>query len=469
VSFNSVAYALFLPAVVLAYWASPRRARLPLLLVASYVFYGAWDVRFLALLGFTTVVDYNVARALERVTGTSARRWVLAVSVGVNLGVLGYFKYAGFFVEQFEDLLSQVGLDPATPVLQVVLPVGISFYTFQSIGYTVDVFRRRIPACHDPVRFATFVAFFPQLVAGPISRAQHLLPQLDPDRHPPRLRQVWSAFGLLLVGLVKKVVLADSLAPMVNRAFAEPGRQGSVALAAAAVGFTLQIYGDFSGYTDLARGSSRLFGVELVHNFRQPFLSRSITEFWQRWHISLSTWLRDYLYVPLGGNRDGPGRTYVNLVTTMVLGGLWHGAAWGFVAWGALHGTYLAVERALHRDTRRGPEVPRAGEVPAILFTFGLVVVAFVFFRAGTVRGALDVLAGIVAWRGPAPRAGELALLGGVATAVLAIDLVERTGRAPRLWSLAHPVRSGALAGVATAALLVFAGGTPVPFIYFQF
>ena len=388
--FNSLQYAAFLPVVWIGYrnLASTRKQNTWLLL-ASYVFYGSWDWRFLSLIVLSTTVDFFVGQRLASAVG-SARSRLLAVSLAVNLGLLGVFKYLGFFVDSAADMLTAVGLEPNIALLNIVLPVGISFYTFQTISYTFDIYRRRIEPERDPITFALYVAYFPQLVAGPIERARQLLPQIRGERNRADVDTIWTSLRLILVGLFKKVAIADTVAPLVSKTFDSP--QGSVTAAVGILAFSLQIYGDFSGYTDIARGTSRLFGIELVRNFRQPYLSRNITEFWRTWHISLSDWLHDYLYIPLGGNRGPRLRTYRNLMITMLLGGLWHGASWNFVVWGGLHGLYLIVDRALGRVEHRGARRPiLLSDSPAILFTFTVVTLTWVFFRAADLSEAIDV------------------------------------------------------------------------------
>ena len=468
--FNSLEYALFLPTVLALHWALRPRWRTPLLVVASYVFYGAWDVRFLSLLLISTVVDYSVGRYLERTDDPRHRRLALLVSLATNLTILGFFKYAGFFVESAQDLLTRAGFEPGQASLQFILPVGISFYTFQTMSYTIDVYRHRMPAERSLVTFALFVAYFPQLVAGPIERATRLVPQLRrTDRPAPTAEQVGSGVTLIALGLFKKVVLADQVAPYVEDVFSGPGEAGSLAISLAVVGFAVQIYGDFSGYTDIARGSSRLLSVELMHNFRQPYLSRTITEFWRRWHVSLSEWLRDYLYIPLGGNRGTPSRTYRNLMITMVLGGLWHGAAWTFVAWGALHGVYLAVHRAYRPVARRTEDRMRPADLPAVLGTFALVCIAWVFFRATSFENALDVFGGLMAFRGPAPSFSLTAAVLTCGAAMLALDLAQRMVAEPTALLGRRPEVAGTLLGFVLIGLIVFSGTPAVPFIYFQF
>jgi D-alanyl-lipoteichoic acid acyltransferase DltB (MBOAT superfamily) len=467
--FNSLQYALFLPVVVLTFWALPRRFRTPLLLAASYVFYGAWDWRFLGLLLLSTVVDYTIGIRLEASDDERRRRQLLLVSVAVNLGILGFFKYADFFIDSFEGLMESAGLGAGGASLRFILPVGISFYTFQTMSYSFDVYRRRIPACREPLTFAVYVAFFPQLVAGPIERARHLLPQLAADRPPPDADRVRSALALIVLGLAKKVILADQVAPYVNEVWELPAGSGSLALITAVVGFALQIYLDFSAYTDIARGSARLLSVDLIHNFRQPYLSPDITDFWRRWHISLSNWLRDYLYIPLGGNRGSSFQTYRNLMITMLLGGLWHGAGWTFVIWGGLQGLYLSVHRAWRPDA--GDRVPRnlLTAVLSTTATFALVCFAWIFFRSASVAEALDVIGGIASLDGPAPAAAALWVTGLVGVATLTIDLVTRRVPDPVAALARRPELTGAVLGFVAVGLIVASGSDAVPFIYFQF
>lgn len=469
--FNSIEFAIFLPIVLALYLALRRASRQNiLLLVASYVFYGAWDVRFLSLLLFSTVIDYVAGGALGRIEVEKRRRLILLSSVGTQLVILAFFKYFGFFVESAVGFLGFLGLEANAPLLEIILPVGISFYTFQTISYTFDVYRRRMPPAKNFINFATFVAYFPQLVAGPIERAQKLLPQIETERPPLDSDRLRSGLTLILMGLFKKVAIADAVAPIVNRAFSEGPAGGRGLLIIGVVGFALQIYGDFCGYTDIARGTSRLFGIELMRNFEQPYLSRSITEFWRTWHISLSSWLHDYLYVPLGGNKNGKLLTYRNLLLTMLLGGLWHGAAWTFVVWGGLHGVLLGLHRAFGGYVPRGElSSLRWRQVPAILFTFSLVSLLWVFFRADSLTQATDYLTGLVTAPWGSVLFDDVVIVGVSLIFVLWLDLSQRfTGAHAAL------LRFPALArGVATAVLfltiLVWTGGSAQPFIYFQF
>jgi alginate O-acetyltransferase complex protein AlgI len=473
VTFNSFEYALFLPVVLGVYWLLRHRQQNVLLLIASYIFYGWWDARFLGLMLVSTLTDYTVGRALGATSDERKRRLIFLVSLAVNLGILGFFKYFNFFADSAAEVLERLGLHASVPTLRVLLPVGISFYTFHGISYTFDVYRRTIAPTRDLLSFAVFISFFPQLVAGPIGRAQRQLPQFENPRTRPGAEQVRSALFLILVGLFKKIAIADALAPFVERAFSSSDSAGAVTLLVGAYAFALQIYGDFSGYTDIARGSARLFGVELLRNFDQPYLSRSITEFWRTWHMSLSSWLRDYLYIPLGGNKKGRLATYRNLMITMILGGLWHGAAWTFVTWGGLHGLFLSVHRRFGRPPPMGdrPDPPpvRARDVWAILGTFHLVCLAWVFFRADSFGQAYNVLSGIVTFRGgPFPTEG-LRFLVFAAVAIAAIDLVQRNKRdETALLRWTAPAR-GAAFGMMVLAIVLLSGGSPVPFIYFQF
>ncbi len=466
--FNSLQFALFLPAVVGVYWSLRARGQLWLILVASYVFYGYWDWRFLSLLVLSTLVDYSVGRGLGSDRSERSRRRLLWVSLVVNLGVLAGFKYADFFVDSAVELLETAGLSAQRPVLEVVLPVGISFYTFQTMSYTIDVYRRRLEPIDDLLTFAVYVAFFPQLVAGPIERAGRLLPQLAGERTRPDADGVAGALSLIALGLFKKVVVGDMLAAAIDREFADPTGRPTLALLFAMYGFALVIYADFSGYSDIARGSARLLGVELVRNFEQPYLSRNITEFWRRWHISLSDWLRDYLYIPLGGNRGGRLRTYRNLALTMLLGGLWHGASWTFVVWGGAHGLLLALERLTGRSAPTREQVG-PGDLGSILLTFHAVSVIWILFRADSFATAGDFLLGLIRVEPGSPGLELAGLVVVMAVVLVTVDVAQRrTGRHDVFTALAPPVR-GVLLGAAIVAVILASGRPAVPFIYFQF
>ena len=345
--FHTQVFLIFL-ALLLLCLACVRRhgPRKMVLLVASYTFYMWWNPAFISLILFSTVVNYWVGLQLGRADSRVRRRLLLAIGVGANLGVLGFFKYANFLQDNLLLVLRCFGYEPGWASLNIILPVGISFYTFQSMSYTIDVYRRQLPVCRSLLDLALYISFFPQLVAGPIIRAGDFLPQLDT---PNRVQFDGAALMLVLRGLAKKVIIADSIAVFSDRVFADVTAWSSLIIWVSALCFYVQIYCDFSGYSDMAIGIGRILGFELPINFRRPYFSRSPTEFWRRWHISLSTWLRDYLYISLGGNRHGALKTFRNLMITMLLGGLWHGASWNFVLWGSLHGLALVVHR-LYRD-----------------------------------------------------------------------------------------------------------------------
>src|SRR5512139_2965202 len=393
--FNSFIFWAFFAVVVAVYWRLPQRGQNLLLLVASYVFYGYWNWKFLGLLFASTLVDYYVSTRIASSQSQQRRRRLIVLSMVANLTFLGYFKYFGFFVTEFGNLLTSLGFHPHFPVLSIVLPVGISFYTFQSMSYTIDVYRGTTRPAKDFFNFALFVSYFPQLVAGPIERSSELLPQIESKRVYRRGDFEEGLYHVLL-GLFKKVVLADNVALIANHVF-DSATTGlpAVEVVVGVLAFALQIYGDFSGYSSIAQGVSRWMGIGLIYNFRMPYFSRSPSEFWQRWHISLSAWLRDYLYISLGGNRRGHVRTYVNLMLTMLLGGLWHGAAWTFVVWGGLHGAALAVTRANQRHFAASEKARRGylAALPGWFFTFHFVCAAWVFFRAESFQKAASVFA----------------------------------------------------------------------------
>ena len=401
--FNSLSFALFLPLVFGAYWLiGPRHRKWQnlLLLLASYFFYSCWDFRFLGLLVFSTLLDFFTGLQIHRTTGR-ARRWWLRLSVLGNLGVLGFFKYYGFFVQSFAQGLENLGLPPASWSLSIILPIGISFYTFHGLSYVFDIYRGRIAPTTSVVTYALFVSFFPLLVAGPIERATHLLPQIENDR---RFSYATATDGLrqMLWGFFKKIAIADNCAELVAHIFATAGQQSGSTLAVGAVLFAFQIYADFSGYTDIALGTARLFGFELLRNFAYPYFARDIAEFWRRWHISLSSWFKDYLYFPLGGSRGPLLVTVRNVFIIFIVSGLWHGANWTFVFWGLLHALfYLPLVLRGRQRQHLGPIAPgRWWPAPAealrMLATFALTTLAWVFFRADTLGQGFSYVAGIL-------------------------------------------------------------------------
>ena len=471
-TFNSLQYALFLPVVLLIYRRLPHRGQNLLLLIASYIFYGAFDWRFLGLMWLSTVVDFAVGRVLANTDDEVKRKRAFAASLAVNLGVLGFFKYFNFFIDSGVELLQTFGLNPGEPVLRILLPVGISFYTFHGISYSFDVYRRKITPASDPLAFAVFIAYFPQLVAGPIGRAHVQLPQFENPRALPTREQIRSGVFLILLGLFKKVAIADALAPYVNDVFAQQGRASWPMLIFGAYGFALQVYGDFSGYTDIARGSSRLFGVELLVNFEQPLLSRNYTQLWRTWHISLSTWLRDYLYVPLGGNRGGNSSMYRNLLITMTIGGLWHGAAWTFVIWGFSQGVFLVLHRILVPPHLAHTEPERwvfTRDVLPTLFNFTMFAGSLIIFRNANFSAVLRHFQNILTLNGGAVDGNAIFLLLGAIAAVAFIDIIQRNSGDEAVFVRFNPLAQGAIYGAMILAVILFSGSAPVQFIYFQF
>ena len=401
--FNSIDFAIFLPIVFILYWFVVNKSlklQNILIVVSSYIFYGWWDWRFLSLVLFSTLIDYFIGRGLLNQEDKVKRKTLLWISIIVNLGFLGFFKYYNFFLDNFVDAFSFFGRPISISSLNVILPVGISFYTFQTLSYSIDVYKRKLEPTKDFIAFSAFVSFFPQLVAGPIERATHLLPQFfkkrefDYSKAADGMRQI-------LWGLFKKIVIADNCAEYANEIFNNSGDYSGSTLALGAVFFAFQIYGDFSGYSDIAIGTSRLFGFDLMKNFAFPYFSRDIAEFWRRWHISLSTWFRDYLYIPLGGSQGGTWMKVRNTFIIFLVSGFWHGANWTFVVWGALNALYflpllLTKNNRSHIDSvAKGKMLPTLRELTMMLITFALTVFAWIFFRAENVGHATQYIVGI--------------------------------------------------------------------------
>ncbi|HEX6275233.1 MAG TPA: MBOAT family protein [Polyangiaceae bacterium] len=480
--FNTLAYAEFFGAVFVVSWllARFRKLRVTFLLLASYFFYANFyrgNERFLVLLIFgSSTVDWLLGNAIARASSPEKRKLWLTATVILNLGVLGIFKYFDFGIASAKAALAAFGFHPPDVALEVALPIGISFFTFESMSYVMDVYRGDIEPHPSYLEYLTFVAFFPHLVAGPIVRPRDLLPQFS---RPARFDPAEGSEGLFLVaiGLVKKVAIGDYLAVnLVDRVFDAPLQYSALECYAAVLGYALQIYCDFSGYTDIAIGSALLLGVRFPKNFDAPYKAENIADFWRRWHISLSTWLRDYLYVPLGGNRKGPSRTYLNLMLTMLLGGLWHGANWTFVAWGGLHGGALAVTRFLKNlrgepNVVKEPQNPRDWLVKAgkVFVTFHFVLLTWVLFRAESFGHAWTILGRITSLTTYHPNL-DARVVGVLALGIASHYVPERWYEAARLRfaSLPAPAQAVALFG---AALFVrkMASADAVPFVYFQF
>jgi len=401
--FNSLDFAIFLPIVFLLYWfVTQKNLKLQnaLIVLASYVFYGWWDWRFLSLIIFSTVVDYLIGQRLRTEDKQSKRKVLLWTSIIVNLGFLGFFKYYNFFLENFANAFSLFGMQINANSLNIILPVGISFYTFQTLSYTIDVYRKKLEPTKDFVAFSAFVCFFPQLVAGPIERANNLLPQFYKKR-TFEYHKATDGMRQILWGLFKKVVIADNCAEFANQIFNNSADMNGSSLVLGAIFFTFQIYGDFSGYSDIAIGTSRLFGFDLKQNFATPYFSRDIAEFWRRWHISLSTWFRDYLYIPLGGSRGGTWMKVRNTFVIFLVSGFWHGANWTFIIWGALNAIYF-LPLLLTNNNRKnlgivaeGKLLPSLRELFAMLTTFTLTLLAWIFFRAENLSHAFSYIGGV--------------------------------------------------------------------------
>lgn len=470
VLFPTVTFAVFLAVVLTlnAVLIGRTRAWTWTMLGASYVFYGWWDLRFLGLVAGVSLVSWAAGREItgRHTPAGASRRWVVT-AVTLDLFVLGFFKYYGFFAESLAGALQPVGIAPPLPLLRIVLPVGISFFTFQAISYVVDLHRGESEPASLP-EVALYLAFFPQLVAGPIVRAREFLPQLR-DQGARRRVDVAGAVPLIIAGLFKKVVVASYVArTLVDPVFSMPASHTGPEVLLGIYGYAVQIYADFSGYTDIAIGVALLLGFRFPTNFDAPYAARSLQDFWRRWHITLSTWLRDYLYVPLGGNRGGELLTYRNLMLTMVLGGLWHGAAWTFLAWGALHGGWLALERALLRAEDGVVRWP-GGPVVGWLVTFHVVCLGWVVFRADSLATAAAVLARLgTGWAAvPAPAVGVAA----VVVAMLATQLVGDRPRAAVGLAVRRTTPALAVAGGALGLVVIDVLGPQgvAPFIYFQF
>jgi D-alanyl-lipoteichoic acid acyltransferase DltB (MBOAT superfamily) len=468
VLFPTLSFGLFFLAVFAATWAcTSNEWRKLVLLIASWIFYGAWDWRFVPLLIVSALMNWGAAALIARSDDARRRKALMIAGVVANLSVLGFFKYFDFFAEQAGSVMTMVGLPQDAALMQVILPVGISFFTFQGISYAVDVYKGRVPAA-QLLDILLLMSFFPHLVAGPIVRASDLVPQFQ---QRPRINRGMVAMGLLLIvwGLFKKAVIASELATaFVDPVFAAPGEHGVLDLILAAYGYAVQIYCDFSAYSDMAIGIAALLGYRFPRNFDRPYRAASLQEFWRRWHISLSRWLRDYLYIDaLGGNRGGKFRVYRNLVITMLLGGLWHGAAWTFVIWGGLHGAVLCVERAWVRSPlTKGLELPHWARVA---LTFQVVVLGWIFFRAASFGDAMAYLRGIVVPTSAVVTVTPLVvalILAGLAIHALRWEGMQRA--AERLRTLPAPVLA---AGLALVMLLVDAMRYEgvAPFIYFRF
>jgi D-alanyl-lipoteichoic acid acyltransferase DltB (MBOAT superfamily) len=476
--FNSLDFAIFLPIVFGLYWFVFKRSlKLQNLLVAaaSYVFYGWWDWRFLSLILFSSLVDYTISLFLTKTDDKTKRKLLLWASLGINLGLLGFFKYYNFFIDNFTQAFTFFGHNIKPTSLNVILPVGISFYTFQTLSYTIDVYRKQLQPTRDFIAFSAFVSFFPQLVAGPIERASNLLPQFYTKREFNYTKAV-DGMRQILWGLFKKVVIADNCAEYANQIFNNSEGQPGGVLLLGVLFFAFQIYGDFSGYSDIAIGTARLFGFNLMKNFAFPYFSRDMAEFWRRWHISLSTWFRDYVYIPLGGSRVSTTKAVRNTFVIFVVSGFWHGANWTFIVWGALNAIYflpLLLAKKNRRNTdnvAEGRILPNARELGQMLGTFGLTLLAWVFFRADNVGHATSYLYTMATNLLQPFNPAAYAFIIGLIMLFVAIEWRGRTQEFA-LARLAFTQKPLVRMGVYIILVLAIAilGGKEQEFIYFQF
>ena len=480
--FNSIDFAVFLPVVFILYWFvfnKNLKQQNFLIVVSSYVFYGWWDWRFLSLILFSTIVDYSVGKALSKEDNINKRKILLWTSILVNLGFLGFFKYYNFFLDNFITAFSFFGNTIQANTLNIILPVGISFYTFQTLSYTIDVYKKKLKPTKDFIAFSAFVSFFPQLVAGPIERATNLLPQFYKSRIFDYSKAV-DGLKQILWGLFKKVVIADNCARYANIIFYNSEDYNGSTLVLGALFFTFQIYGDFSGYSDIAIGTSRLFGFDLKRNFAYPYFSRDIAEFWRRWHISLSTWFRDYLYIPLGGSRGGTWMKVRNTFIIFIVSGFWHGANWTFIVWGALNAIYFLPLLLKNKNrlnigvVAQGKKLPTIKEFYQMSLTFGLTVFGWIFFRAENMEHAISYISKIFSstlLKMPYFTAGSLS----IPTIILIVVfiIVEWIGReeeyaiASIAISWKRPLRLAFY--LSLVYVLIGWGGNQQEFIYFQF
>ena len=476
--FNSTSFVIFLPVVFILFWTLTRnnlRAQNILLLIASYFFYACWDWRFLFLLIFSTVLDFFTGLKIGSSKKSSTKKFWFWLSIIVNLGFLGVFKYYNFFTESFAVAVSNFGLKVNPGTLNLILPIGISFYTFHGLSYVIDVYKDRITPENNFIDYSLFVSFFPLLVAGPIERATHLLPQIKQQKKFDYKKSV-DGLRQILWGLFKKVVIADNCAKHVDIIFSNYGDLSGSTLLVGAVLFAFQIYGDFSGYSDIALGTARLFGIELLRNFAYPYFSRDIAEFWRRWHISLSTWFRDYLYIPLGGNSGGVLRKVINIFIIFLVSGFWHGANWTFIAWGFLNALFILPSVILKTNRKnieivaKGRVLPNFKEASAMITTFTAAVFAWIFFRSETISKAVHYISGIVSrslFSVPTIRPTNLFVL------ILLFITVEWFGREEqfaiaKLGLKSHPFYRYSFYFAIIFSLLWF-GGEKHQFIYFQF
>ncbi len=471
--FNSFVFFIFLGIVVPVYCVLPKKWRMIHLLISSYLFYGYWDWRFCLLLAFSTLIDFFIGIYLYKADGPKLRKILVSISLFCNLGVLGFFKYFNFFADSMSVMCNRFNIHLDFLHVNVLLPVGVSFYTFQALSYTISVYRKDIKPVRSLIDFSVFIAFFPQLVAGPMERIGHLLPQLQ-KRALPTQGQVIHAATFICTGLFRKVMIGDTAGRIVDHLFAQPKYYSSPELLMGLLLFSVQIYMDFSGYSFIAKGTAKFFGVDLMDNFAQPYFSPNITEFWRRWHISLSTWMRDFIYISLGGNRKGNFRANVNLWVTMLLAGLWHGAQWKFVFWGALHAIYITVHRMMLTGKKKPERYPlrslknRSTHWLKVMGTFMLVLIAWLLFRVENLDSLVLFVNKMAVWEG-SPYTLRIVMICAVFIGItLFFDWVDKNRR--RIFDAVPPyMRVGICVAMFCATFAYMFSSTPMPFVYFQF
>ncbi len=474
--FNSFIFIFFLAVLLPLYYLVPQRFKNPILLLSSYIFYAYWDWRFCSLLLISSLVDFIVGRYLYNQQKVSKRKLLLFISIFVNLGILASFKYFNFFIDSFEALIAGFGSDLDFLHIKVILPVGISFYTFQSMSYTIDIYRKKLKPTKSIVNFALFVSFFPQLVAGPIERASSLLPQLEKKLNPTKT-QIKQGIVLIITGLFKKVMIGDTCGRIVDQIFSQPQLYTSGELLFGLILFAIQIYSDFSGYSYIARGTAKLLGKELMINFRQPYLSSNITELWKRWHISLATWLRDYVYISLGGNKKGKVKMHLFIIITMLLCGLWHGADWTFVIWGGINGLYLSVHKLILKGKKEEYGYKHIGFESFIkyliktIFTFLLFLSSLVFVRSENINDVFLFCKKMINWESGEYFHRLLYITLCFLTITALFDFFEYFTKDHTflLKIKEKSISTAILSAMLLVVLIYLFQASPMPFVYFQF
>lgn len=475
--FNDLNFFLFFIIVYALFWIVPKKIKNLLLLLSSYIFYSFWDWRFLLLLIFSTLLDYTFGLVIHNSDSNEKKKRYMWFGLFNNLVVLGFFKYYNFFIDSFANILLKFGFAPHFPILNIILPIGISFYTFHGMSYVIDIYRNKCLPTKNFVNYSLFVSYFPLLVAGPIERATHLLPQIENENRIVNKRHITDGLILMMVGYIKKVIIADNIGVKSDFVFSNIGNVSSFELLTGLIVFSFQIYFDFSGYSDIGRGISKLFGIDLYINFNQPYLSQNISEFWKRWHISLSSWLRDYLYIPLGGNRNGKLKTYRNLFITMLLGGLWHGASWNFVIWGGLHGAYLTIHKMIGSNNKvkeidfkfKSFDIKKTFN---IVFTYLLVLITWLPFRATSLNDTIHYFYNLIQFKGGIQIENAIYILL-IISAFFIIDIPSYKSNDHTSFIYKLPkwliYLIFTVAGITIAFSIIMNQNTIRPFIYFQF